>query len=166
MKLPRYLIPATGIVGAAMMTYNAGINIGHQHGLLDTKAAGFGTSELNFMGAQDMLIASALLLSFISLLRGTYLKTHGYRYQTEPIRWYRLSSALLLSISLYGLTAGFFDCGVPCSKIGDFHDNDSRTAGYALFYSVMTLASFALLGKTQVMANRVHTSSKRTTVDL
>lgn len=139
------LVPAAGAVGATVMSYNAGIDIAQYKGVSDASQYSINTAELNFMGAQDAFISGSLLIGFAALARGVYLYAQGNHAGAR--KYFGIGGGMLMAAGLYALTAGFFDLGIPGSRIGDFspHPRLNGTI-FGLVYSALTAIGAALMG--------------------
>jgi hypothetical protein len=143
MKLHPYFtaVPVAGAIGTTAMMYNASVNIAKQAGALHNKSDGFGTSALNFMGAQDAFIAGALFIGFATLARGTYFAAQAKNHRGS--KWFEIAGAMIFAAGLYALSAGFSHNGIANSKLGEF-SNKGEAIGFGLVYSVLTLIGAAL----------------------
>ena len=146
------LIPAAGAVGATVMAYNAGIDIAQDQGIANAGQYSINTSELNFMGVQDAFIAGSLLIGCAALARGMYLYSQGQN--ADARKWFAIGGSLLMAAGLYALTAGFFDLGLPASKIGDFEPHPRLNGTiFGVVYSALSILGLALLGTAYKMSN-------------
>jgi hypothetical protein len=138
-------IPAAGAVGASVMAWNAGLD--------DLcNAPGIGTSQLNFMGAQDAILAGSLFIAFAALARGAYLYSRGQNGDAR--KCFALGGGMLMAAGLYALTVGVFGMSCPGSKIGEFNSmSQSNASLFGVVHSVLALIGAALVGTAYNMSS-------------